>query len=144
MRFFLDTSVLLPVFLVEHPHHAASLNLYSQCDKNSAACASHSLAELYSSLTRLSNPHRATAEQAAQCVEQIAARFRLVSLEGAAYVLAIQAAAANKVLGGTIYDSLIATCALQSGAENIYSWNVRHFERIGPEISQKLRTPAQP
>ena len=141
MKFFLDTSVLVPVFLVDHPHHVASLNLYTQCGPSTASCASHSLGELYSTLTRLPPPHRATPDQAAKCVEQVAGRFRLISLEGATYVTAIQSAAVYKISGGTVYALLIAACALQSGAYEIYSWNVRHFERFGPEVSERLRTP---
>lgn len=54
----------------------------------------------------------------------------------------LEAVAANKILGGTIYDSLIATCGLESGEAEIYSWNVRNFERFGPAIAHSLRTRA--
>ncbi len=76
MKLFLDSSVLVPVFLAEHPHHAPSLRLYTQCDSGIACCASHSLAEVYSTLTRLPLPHRATPDQAIEFLESIHSRFQ--------------------------------------------------------------------
>jgi predicted nucleic acid-binding protein len=138
---FLDTSVLVPVFLADHPHHASSLNLFARCEPETANCAAHSLAEVYATLTRLPLPHRAAPEQAIQCVQKIHRQLRLISLDGAEYLAAIQNAAAQSVAGGTTYDSLIASCALRSGADEIYSWNVRHFRQFGPEVARRLTTP---
>jgi predicted nucleic acid-binding protein len=138
---FLDTSALVPVFLADHPHHAASIKLFTTCTPSNAACAAHSLAEVYSTLTRIPPPHRASAEQAIRCVKTIAKRFQLVHLDGAETLAAIQNAASLEISGGTIYDSLIANCANKSGADRIYSWNTRHFERLGSKVSLKLFTP---
>lgn len=138
MSIFLDTSVLVPVFLADHPHHTASLELYATCTPETASCAGHSLAEVYSTLTRLPAPHRASPEQAIKCVEEISRRFRLIILDGVAYLAAIQTAAAQNIAGGTFYDSLIATCALHSGAAQIYTWNQRHFEQFGSEVKLRL------
>jgi predicted nucleic acid-binding protein len=138
---FLDTSVLVPVFLADHPHHAASIALFSTCEPATARCAAHSLAEVYSTLTRIPAPYRGSPEQAIKCVEMIAARLGLVGLDGAATLAAIQDAASQNISGGTIYDSLIATCALQPKADRIYTWNTRHFERFGPEVALRLTLP---
>ncbi len=141
MSAFLDTSALVPVFLADHPHHAASMNLFVRCEPQTASCASHSLAEVYATLTRIPAPHRATPDQAIKCLQDIASRFRLISLEGAGYLSVIQNAAANKIVGGTIYDALIAACAIQAGADQIYTWNSRHFEQLGPEVASRLHAP---
>jgi predicted nucleic acid-binding protein len=45
------------------------------------------------------------------------------------------------VVGGVIYDAVIAQCALKSRAEKIYTWNIRHFRQFGPEVEKKLHTP---
>ena len=141
MSSFFDTSVLVPVFLADHPHHAASIALFSTCEPETACCAAHSLAEVYATLTRIPAPHRASPDQALKCVEKIAARLRLVGLDGAATLAAIRNAASQNVAGGAIYDALIASCALQSRADRIYSWNTRHFERFGPDVALRLATP---
>ena len=141
MSIFLDTSVLVPVFLGDHLHHAASIALFSTCEPQIASCAVHSLAEVYSTLTRLPAPHRASPDQAIKCVEKIATRFRLISLDGPAYLAASQSAASQNIVGGMTYDFLIATCALHSGADQIYSWNTRHFERFGSSVAVRLTLP---
>lgn len=141
MNSFLDTSVLVPAFLADHPHHAASLAVFVNCEPKNASCASHSLAELYATLTRIPAPHRASPGQALKCVEEVAARFRIINLDTSAILTAIRNAASENVAGGTTYDFLIATCAVQSGADRVYCWNNRHFERFGPNIAAKLVTP---
>ncbi len=52
MRSFFDTSALVPVFMDEHPHHEPSLARFLRAEKKTASCAAHSLAEVYSTLTR--------------------------------------------------------------------------------------------
>jgi predicted nucleic acid-binding protein len=142
LKLFLDSSVLVPVFLAEHPHHVPSPRLYTQCTPDIAFCASHSLAEVYSTLTRLPLPHRATPGQAIEFLESIHSRFRFVSLEGDDYFASIREAAANRIAGGAIYDALIARCAVQVGADQIFTWNTRHYQLLGAEISQRIKSPA--
>jgi len=77
-----------------------------------------------------------------ECLDSIRSKFTPVSLDGDVYLAAIRNAAANRITGGTIYDALIAQCALQAGADTIFTWNTRHFQLLGPEIIQRLRTPA--
>jgi len=138
---FLDTSVLVPVFLANHPHHAASLALFLTCDPAVAGCSAHSLAEVYATLTRLPAPHRASPEQAVRCIEAIAARLSLISLDAPATLATVRAATSQRIAGGAVYDLLIATCAIQSDADRIYTWNLRHFERLGTEIARRVATP---
>ncbi len=64
MRGFFDTSVLVPVFYGNHVHHTASLDLFVQFDRSTGCCGAHSLAEVYSTLTRMPGKHRISAEQA--------------------------------------------------------------------------------
>jgi len=139
---FLDSSVLVPVFVEDHPHHEASIELYTGCSAQDACCASHSLAEVYSTLTRLPYPQKATPAQAVACVEDMARRFRFISLEGQEYISTLQEAAQRYIIGGTIYDALIARCALKSGADEIFTWNIRHYKLLGPEVAKRIRTPA--
>lgn len=141
MKSFLDTSSLFPVFLADHPHHTASLRLYKRCTPDAAFCASHSLAEIYSTLTRIPPPHRVAPDQAVEFLESMRGRFSFISLDGDVYLAAIRDAAANRIIGGTIYDALIARCAIQAGADTIFTWNTRHFQLLGTEIVRRLRTP---
>ncbi len=141
VQIFPDTPVLVPAFLAALPNHQSSLKLLTLCKPDNAACAAHPLAELYSTLTRLPAPHRATPEQALHCVETVADRFQPISPDGQTYPDAIRLAAPNGISGGTIYDCLIARCAIQCGAEQIFTWNLRHFEQFGPEVISRLTSP---
>jgi predicted nucleic acid-binding protein len=45
-------------------------------------------------------------------------------------------------MGGTVYDALLARCALKVRAEVLYTWNVKHFQQLGlEEIVKRIRTP---
>ena len=141
MKYFLDTSVLVPVFVDDHPHHEASLAVFSRTDKKHASCGAHSLAEVYATLTRLPGKHRASASEAMLFLENMKTRLAFVSLDGEEYWRAIMHSAESGIEGGTIYDALLAHCALKAKAETIYTWNVDHFRRVGPEVAKRVRTP---
>jgi predicted nucleic acid-binding protein len=53
MKEFFDTSVLIGAFWRGHPHHDASLKLLSAANKRKSACAMHTLAEVYATMTAL-------------------------------------------------------------------------------------------
>jgi predicted nucleic acid-binding protein len=140
LRAFFDTSVLIPVFIEDHEHHERSLKAFVDTDKRLDCCAAHSLAEVYSTMTRLPGRHRLSGEQVLLFLENIRERLMLVTLTGDEYHSAIKEAAEVGVVGGTIYDALIARCAVKAKAEAIYTWNMRHFERFGAAIVKRLRT----
>src|SRR5579863_8468922 len=141
MKGFFDTSVLVPVFYGDHVHHQASLALFIQFDKSTGSCGAHSLAEVYSTLTRMPGRHRISAEQAMLFVGDIRERLSVISLDGGEYADALAASAALGIVGGGIYDAMLAHCAIKAKAETIYSWNGRHYAQCGPEVIQRLRTP---
>ena len=139
MKALLDTSVLVAAFLADHTHHIASLNLFLRFKKDEAGCGAHTLAELYSTMTRLPGKHRVSAENAMLFLAQTRERLTVVTLTGNEYYDAIQSASAKGVTGGTIYDALLASCALKAKAEILYTWNVRHFQRLG--VLRRVETP---
>ncbi len=141
MKWFFDTSVLYAVLLDDHPHHQASLAVYLRADPAQGGCAAHSLAELYATLTRMPGPDRLGADQVLLALDGIRERLTVVALDPDEYRAAIGDAAAEEILGGTVYDALIARCALKSKATVIYTWNLKHFRRVGPEVAKRARTP---
>jgi predicted nucleic acid-binding protein len=141
MKVFFDTSVLVPVFYGDHVHHRASLELFIQFDKSTGCCGAHSLAEVYSTLTRMPGKHRISAEQAMLFIGSIRERLSTIALGGDEYADALQASAALGIVGGGIYDAMLAHCALKARAAAIYTWNARHYTLCGPEVVDLLRTP---
>ena len=142
MKAFLDTSVLVPVFYGDHVHHEASLALFIQFDKSTGCCGAHSLAEVYSTLTRMPGKHRISGEQTMLFIGSVRERLAITSLNGDEYARALAEAASRGVMGGGIYDALLAHCAIKAKAEVIYSWNVRHYALCGSEVTRRLRTPS--
>ena len=100
MKGFLDTSVLVPVFYGDHVHHEASLALFLRFDKSTGSCGAHSLAEGFSTLTRMPGKHRISGAQAMLFVGNICKGLSLMSLYGEEYARALGAAAALGVVGG--------------------------------------------
>ena len=141
MKGFFDTSVLVPVFYGDHVLHEASLARYIQFDKSSGCCGAHSLAEVFSTLTRMPGKQRISSEQAMLFIGSLRERLSIIALSGDEYADALEASAALGIVGGGIYDSLLAHCAIKAKAEAIYSWNGRHYGRCGPEVTRLLRTP---
>ena len=42
------------------------------------------------------------------------------------------------IVGGAIYDALLAACALKAKAETLFTWNLRHYGQFGPEVTEFL------
>jgi predicted nucleic acid-binding protein len=135
---FVDTSVLVPVFIPGHIHHEPSFKVFVRADPKSPACAAHSLAEVYATITRLPGKHRTSGEQALIFLEMIEERFSFVTLNTAEYLDSIRETAALGITGATTYDGLIAACARKAKANVLYTWNVRDFSRLA------MRQPARP
>ncbi len=125
----------------DHEHHPASLEAFLKADKGKGSCGAHSLAELYSTLTRLPGKHRLSGEQVLLFLGNIRDRLTMVALDVEEYFAALEEAAAAGIVGGSVYDGLLARCALKAGADTIYTWNVKHFQQFGPEITRRIKTP---
>src|SRR5579872_6364225 len=114
MKAFFDTSVLVPVFYGDHVHHQPSLTCFIQFDTSTGCCGAHSLAEVYSALTRMPGKHRISGEQAMLFIGSIRERLSVIALDSEDYAEALRAAAALGVVGGSTYDALLAHCALKA------------------------------
>ncbi len=141
MRSFFDTSVLVPAFIEDHEHHEASLAVFLKANKVRDGCSAHSLAEIYATLTRLPGRNRFAGEQVLLVLANIRERLHLVALDGDEYFDAIQSAADLQIAGGTIYDALIARCAIKARADRLYTWNSKHFELFGAAVRKILHRP---
>jgi len=68
-------------------------------------------------------------------------RLSIIALDGDEYSDALQASATLGIVGGGIYDAMLARCAAKATAEAIYTWNARHYALCGPDIVGRLRRP---
>jgi predicted nucleic acid-binding protein len=141
VRFFFDTSVLLPCFFDNHVHHEASLRVFLGVEKHEGCCGAHSLAEFYANATGYPGRSRLSGPEALLLVDEIRERLEIVALTSAEYYSAIRDAAAAGIAGGTIYDALLCRCAEKAAAEVVYTWDVRHFQQFSEDIRKRVRTP---
>lgn len=141
MKAFFDTSVLVAAFHGDHEHHEPSVQAFLKYPKREAAASAHSLAEVFSTLTALPGKHRVGPDQAILFLQTMRERLTLVPLSENDYYLAIEAASARGIAGGAVYDALLARCAVKVRAETLYTWNLRDFQRLGPEVAARVRTP---
>jgi predicted nucleic acid-binding protein len=121
--------------------HEASHKLLMQFVPHQASCAAHSLAELYASLTGMNPPNRLRPEHAELILNQFKTNLECIALTADEVFQTIQRTAALKLPGCIIYDSLILACARKVQAEHIYTWNIKHFQMIAPDLAERIMTP---
>jgi predicted nucleic acid-binding protein len=138
---FFDTSVLVAAFVEGHAHHTRSFEILAGSTKETAFCSAHTLAEAYAVLTRLPVKPRIEPEHAMLFLQEVRSRITIVSLGEADYFTTLEALAERSVGGGLIYDALLMRCASNSGADVIYTWNTKHFQRVAPQLADRIRTP---
>lgn len=140
MKLFFDTSALIPVFYADHPKHEESQRAFLAISPGDC-CALHTLAEVYATLTGLPVRPRIGAEAAFGFVRQIRAKLDVVSLTVDEYIATL--GRTPHIVGGAVFDALIAGCALKAGADALLTWNAKDFARLGPEVARLVRTPAE-
>jgi len=84
---------------------------------------------------------RASADEALLFLNDVRERLKLFTLNEQTYWSTLEKSVTQKITGGAVYDNLIAQTALGADSESIYTWNVKHFARLGPEVAVRVRTP---
>ena len=108
MNVLFDTSVIIAASLPQHPSHTPC---FVQLQAAKAAqtqgyLSTHSLAELYSVLTRMPSQPRISPQAAKRLIEGHLQYLETVSLEQADYQAAIAQMTALNLPGGGIFDAL--------------------------------------
>ena len=122
-------------------HHELSLAAFLRADKKTGCCSAHSLLEFYAVITRLPGRDRISSDQVLLLVQNIRERLTIISLSPEDYFAVLEKSAAARVVGGTVYDVLLAHCALKASAEILCTWNVKRFQQFGDEIAKRVQTP---
>lgn len=138
---FYDTSILVAAAQQWHPRHEVSVGVLPKTGSRTASVAAHSLAELYSVLTRLPAPVRLPVEAALAVVEQVQQEMSVVTLTAKEYIEALRRFAAADLRGGIVYDALIVECARKAQARRIYTLNARHFRTVAPDLAARIVEP---
>ncbi len=113
-----------------HEHHAAAAGEIERrlARREPMLLAGHGLIEAYAVLTRLPAPYRLAAGDAVSLLDtSFISPGRMVTLDSRAYTRLLRAAPADGVVGGRVYDGVIAACARAAGASALLTFNERHF-----------------
>lgn len=145
MKVFFDTSVLLAAVLEEHESHGRAFAALERVHlgKDGGLIGAHTLAELYSALTRMPAPFRHSPNEALLSIEEnVLKHFQIVTLSGSDYVEVIQNAASRGIQGGTTYDALLLRTATKANAGRILTLNLKHFQAVAAgKVAELLHAP---
>ncbi len=121
MKEFFDTSILIAAFWRGHPDHDVSLRLVSAAERRKSACALHTLAEVYATMTALPVKDILPHDQAMLFVREVRDRFTVITLDQDEYYGTIERATDNGFTSRRVYDALLLRCAAKARAEIIYT-----------------------
>ncbi len=141
MRLLFDTSTLIAALLRPHDvHHLAHpwLDQVLAGADTGVICA-HSLAELYSTLTRMPLQPKITATDALDLIrENVLGSFEIVGLSPADYMAILEDLHQRNLVGGVTYDALIMYAAIKAGVDKVITVNGRDFLRLFPQFSGEV------
>lgn len=106
-----DTSVVVAAFARWHERHEEARNALG----DTTALIGHVAVETFSVLTRMPPPRRAPAAVVVRFLEHHFPQARLV-LSSAGYEALLRLASQRGIVGGAVYDALIAVTAKEAGA----------------------------
>ncbi|MBI3927017.1 MAG: PIN domain-containing protein [Armatimonadetes bacterium] len=142
--FLCDTSILVAAFCGWHERHRESAaEIETRLDQeDDMVVATHTLAELYSVLTRLPAPHRLSPRDALDLLEANLRACRAVALNERDYWKVLERGPGSGLTGGIVYDALIAQAASKAIVAEILTLNPRHFRRLELEGVEVTEPPA--
>jgi predicted nucleic acid-binding protein len=144
MKTIFDTSVIIAALVESHPMHDRAFPWLRQAKANEFefVVAGHTLAELYAVLSTLPIKPRISPLVAQKLIhENIEVSAKIVSLTSVEYSTTIKRLSELGLVGGIVYDALIAKVAEKSKAERLLTLNIKHFKRVWPEGDSIIATP---
>jgi predicted nucleic acid-binding protein len=143
VRILFDTSVLVAALIVSHPQHCACFARLKAAESRQIQgfVSTHSLAEIYSVITRFPIQPRIAPNQTQSTSADILQYLEVVPLLFDEYLAAIAQIVALNLPGGGIFDALIAQAALKANVDLLLTLNPNHFTRLGEAIANIVQVP---
>jgi predicted nucleic acid-binding protein len=144
MRVYFDTTILVAASVAGHTHHSQAIGVLelSQGGKIESYVSGHGLAEAYAVLTRTPFRPAVYPSEAWNILQKnILPYFKLISITQEMYIETIRDCAERGWIGGRIYDAIHLRCAREAECERIYTFNVRHFQQLAPDLTQRICAP---
>lgn len=144
MRVFIDTSVIVAGSVQHHPHFPRAVVILEQLAKTKiqGAVAAHSLLESYAVMTSLPVKPRIHPTEARAILQTNVERYcKTIALTAPEYRRFVTGLSDAGIVGGAVYDALLLACAKRSACNRIYTFNVDHFRRLAPDLSEIIAAP---
>ena len=144
MKALLDSSTLIAAMLPDHVHHGPAHAWLAQAKAGAFAfvVSGHSVAEVYSVLTRLPRTPRISPAEAWQMVhDNVTSCAHLVTLAGSDYAALIDELSQRGIIGGAVYDAVIAKAAELAQVERLVTLNETHFQQVWPGGASRIVSP---
>jgi predicted nucleic acid-binding protein len=151
VKILFDTNVLVGALVPQHPTHQVCAGWlrqvrWSTTDRRSSGSIQgyvgmHSMAELYSVLTKLPLTEKITPVIAQTLILTNLEPWVKVSLDFEDYCAAIDRVTQAGMVSGGIFDALIAQAAVKAEVDRILTFNIKDFRRLGDEVSQLIQIP---
>lgn len=143
MNVLFDTSVLVAALIADHPKHSESLPwlLRVKAETIQGFISTHTLAELYAVLTRLPLSQTIAPEIALRLIAENLDKLQKVVLTAEDYQTTLARLVKLNIIGGSIYDGLIAQAALKVKVDILLTLNPKHFNRLGDDVAKLVQVP---
>jgi predicted nucleic acid-binding protein len=144
MKALLDTSVLIAGMLPDHAHHASAFPWLRRGKAGAyrVVVSGHSLAEVYAVLTRMPRTPQIQPSEAFQMIEENVARVcEIQTFDPGDYVELLREIHPHGVVGGMVYDALIARAAEKANVDYLVTLNDKHFHKVWPAGGNRIVSP---
>ena len=141
MKILFDTSTLIAALLQQHDAHQLAHPWLDQVltGAHHGIISAHSLAELYSTLTRMPLQPKLSASDALTLIrENLLGTFEIVGLTPPDYITILENLQSRNLVGGVTYDALIMYVAIKMGVEKVITLNGRDFVRLFPQFAGEI------
>jgi predicted nucleic acid-binding protein len=131
-----DSSVIIAGLLSWHEFHQRAFDALEKAIASERLLVPlAALVESYSVMTRLPSPHRLRPEIAHQLLRDSFGDARVVALSPKKAWTFLEECAASGTAGGPVYDAVIFQSALEGRAQELLTFNPRHFETFADRIA---------
>jgi predicted nucleic acid-binding protein len=138
-----DTSVIVAGLWLEHPEHQKCLPWLQQVQTQAiqGIICTRTLAELYRVLTSLPIKPRLSPRITKQLIDTNLKHFEIIPLTTEDYQQVVEQMVKLNIMGGVIYDALIAQIAIKHNIDQIVTLNAKDFTRLSNQIAQLVIVP---
>ncbi len=144
VKVYFDTNVVVAGYVQSHSQHhlAFKIVLDAYSGPHSGVVLAHGLTEIYSVMTRTPFAPRVSPREAWQMLtDNVLERFEIVHLTTAEYADALRVCAEAGWPGGRIHDVLHMKAARKARCERIYTFDVKHFRQLAPDLADIIVAP---